>query len=89
MPARCTSCGEMDYSDLGDIGCFCSTQDLYRNDAPQLPTIEEMCDPHPFHCCKGDPRGASPEDLLTLGTCYCGAQSYPVDSNGDLLRVFG
>lgn len=87
MPTRCTSCGDMDYSDLGDMPCWCRFQagDQY-GPKPPGPTIEDLCEPHPFHCCKSDPRDATDDELATLGTCYCGKVSYPVDRDGELVE---
>lgn len=66
---RCGACGEMDYSEWGDMPCLC--EQLARQSAPG-PTVEDYCAAGD-HAYAGDdgppPHGA--------GRCYCGERRYP------------
>jgi len=83
----CSLCGEMDYSDVGDMPCRCN----YPEPGPSW-TIEGEC-AHHGHVYDGDeddPRNAAPDGLplherealiveaaKTAGRCYCGQVRYP------------
>ena len=59
---RCQLCGESDeYPDGPRCSCFAIV------DSGPEPTIEDYCDPHPYHGDDGD-----------HGRCYCGLKTYPI-----------
>lgn len=64
MPSRCPSCGDMDYSDLGDMPCSCQMR--------WEPTVEDYC-ASGDHAYYGDD-GPLPHGV---GRCYCGKRTYP------------
>lgn len=65
----CGACGEMDYSEWGDVPCACS---LMAEQAAPQPTVEDYCAAYD-HAYYGDD-GPPPHGI---GRCYCGERSYP------------
>lgn len=70
MSSRCPLCGEMDYSDMGDMPCLCRRAWPAGVELEQ--TVEEYCAAHD-HAYYGDD-GPPPHGV---GRCYCGVRSYP------------
>ena len=60
----CNACGEMDYSEWGDMPCACG-----RGPEQPQPSADEECDGrgHPYYGDDGE-----------MGRCWCGSQTYPV-----------
>lgn len=83
---RCPNCGGMDYSEWGDMPCYCGV--LEQEARQQQPTVEDLCGPdHAFYGPEMDP-ATMPDDVdsAEIGRCYCGQKRYLVNRKGELVE---